>query len=970
MNNLITKTVAIGAAFLSVFAWAGGYVADPYRAADVTWPKHECKGRTWRYLLTSDAQKLDAMKNEPFAQDAGYYQIYCPHKLEKMSGGNLFGFREQEPKHRFVITGAYVDAEMKKRMHDVPFQLFEGSRNIWDVTAEDCDLHVFDEFKKEYPDTFLGIGHAEWDAGLLWPMTRPSCEGFKTMMKRLPPNPTREDMTRFFCDYHDVSAIRRGNFVASHSGPCNLTHLACERGSTMAHIELTLDQSWRSMMMHTRSCGRQFNVPLEFYTAFYLFQYTASSRAAYANSGEDWGIAPALAYRTTLLAYYQGANYQSFECFPWAFAKEVEKKVKDQGQEKTVKTTVLTQNGKYLKKAYDFIRGPDGARGEHYAPILLLADWAHGHDCLNNRISSEKPWGPYANFFAPTVFDQFYQDVIDVIAPTVPNSSPWSKWNADHEWQFGLVNSDVSDIFNVYIANPSVKEKALTADQLAKHSVVMSLGGIRWTDELKALVAGYVAAGGTFVNVEGEIFPAISKKIGHGNVLTAPRDKAKLAAFLRNLQREVLPMEVKTTCELVWNVMPDGSWRVCAANNAGVEKPGNVTKETYHPECDKEITFVAPKGRKIEVRELLEHDAPAKGMTWKVPAGLVRVFEIRGLDVHGKKFDMAGVSMNPCEAPYEFPLDFKHVEKGDYYAACIKADYDTDEATVECWAKPQPLEAWKATGRKILEGSPFMVGTDENSVGTPFGPCWLNGRWCLKRGIDQGAQWIKGPEADPAHFTKLAVTLKDGVLHFFVDDKEVFGEEGPLLHPSGTPKCRFYNRFDFWKGASSFRLGHKYLGEVKDCHAYSKALYPLRHEVAKCGDGDDTAAVQKAIDAAVEKTGEVVVKKGTYKVSQLLLRTGVTLHLEEGASIVHLQPSPSPILVARDVADFTIVGPGTVAGDVVLEKAERGCMRRLKMANGKLVLKEAKNVVVEKCEGVEIDAKDSSRILVDGKLLK
>ncbi len=69
-----------------------GIVADPYRAADVTWPKHELKGRTWRYLLEPSSFSLGGLKDEAFVRDAGVAWIHAPSKLRGERADSLFGF--------------------------------------------------------------------------------------------------------------------------------------------------------------------------------------------------------------------------------------------------------------------------------------------------------------------------------------------------------------------------------------------------------------------------------------------------------------------------------------------------------------------------------------------------------------------------------------------------------------------------------------------------------------------------------------------------------------------------------------------------------------------------------------------------------------------------------------------------------------------------------------------------------------
>jgi len=100
------------------------------------------------------------------------------------------------------------------------------------------------------------------------------------------------------------------------------------------------------------------------------------------------------------------------------------------------------------------------------------------------------------------------------------------------------------------------------------------------------------------------------------------------------------------------------------------------------------------------------------------------------------------------------------------------------------------------------------------------------------------------------------------------------------------------------------------------------------------GDGgaDDTAAVQKALDAAAESHGVAVVPAGTFRCGSLNLKSNTTLRLEAGATLqgitgdVALYPviestwfAPgskvySAVLQSVDAHDVKIVGEGTIDG--------------------------------------------------------
>jgi len=93
-------------------------------------------------------------------------------------------------------------------------------------------------------------------------------------------------------------------------------------------------------------------------------------------------------------------------------------------------------------------------------------------------------------------------------------------------------------------------------------------------------------------------------------------------------------------------------------------------------------------------------------------------------------------------------------------------------------------------------------------------------------------------------------------------------------------------------------------------------------ELGARGDNEanDTAALQKAIDNAAQAGGGTVyVPAGDYRCGQLQLKTGVTLHLEAGATL-WVSPAREDyrhgnrFLYARDQNDITIQGRGTIHG--------------------------------------------------------
>jgi polygalacturonase len=108
----------------------------------------------------------------------------------------------------------------------------------------------------------------------------------------------------------------------------------------------------------------------------------------------------------------------------------------------------------------------------------------------------------------------------------------------------------------------------------------------------------------------------------------------------------------------------------------------------------------------------------------------------------------------------------------------------------------------------------------------------------------------------------------------------------------------------------------------------------LANDFGAIGDGKqlETAAIQKAIDKAAEVGGTVSVKPGTYLTGSIFLKSGVTLDLPEGATLIGSQKQedypmlptriagiemswPAALVNVRDQHNVKITGKGTIDGD-------------------------------------------------------
>lgn len=114
-------------------------------------------------------------------------------------------------------------------------------------------------------------------------------------------------------------------------------------------------------------------------------------------------------------------------------------------------------------------------------------------------------------------------------------------------------------------------------------------------------------------------------------------------------------------------------------------------------------------------------------------------------------------------------------------------------------------------------------------------------------------------------------------------------------------------------------------------HAATKPI--VANDYGAKPDGTlSTIAIQKALDAAALKGGTVTLRPGTYLTGSLFLKSGTTLDLPEGVTLIGSQhladypllPTriagiemtwPAALINTRDQHDVTITGKGTIDGD-------------------------------------------------------
>ncbi|MGA7341658.1 MAG: glycosyl hydrolase family 28 protein [Terracidiphilus sp.] len=116
--------------------------------------------------------------------------------------------------------------------------------------------------------------------------------------------------------------------------------------------------------------------------------------------------------------------------------------------------------------------------------------------------------------------------------------------------------------------------------------------------------------------------------------------------------------------------------------------------------------------------------------------------------------------------------------------------------------------------------------------------------------------------------------------------------------------------------------------------AMAKPKTFLANDYGAVGDGRilDTVAIQKAVDAAAAAGGAVTLKPGIYLTGSLFLKSGVTLDVPEGVTLIGSEslndypmlPTriagiemtwPSALINVRDQQNVIITGKGTIDGD-------------------------------------------------------
>ena len=807
----------------------------------------------------------------------------------------------------------------KERLKKAPFVINPGLRhnkgNLVGLADKNFDRKSFDAVKQTYGETFLGFRMPEWDSNLLQNLIRPTASYYQDLKKILTIPCSKEELVRNMKILWDAHKPMLGDDGIGLSGQVHFMHHACDFGSRLSAMELTQERTehaGRVSMMFTRGAARQFDRPMMIYQAYFGHNMYPDTLKGHLN----YGVAPSLPLRNFYIGYYMGNNYLDFETQPYGLV----------GRKKDG-THVLTENGRAVKEIFNWTRSGKGKRGVCYTPILLLADRKHGYD-MWYRIRPDV-WGNFYNLYPLTDDNFMLEYVMQVISPRYD----YYKYD-DPGYSGNLHNSAVGDIFDLYLANPLVSGE-VRLDQLEKYPVVCLLDDIAWTDKLANTVKQYVGNGGTLILTAGHTAPfeddpdflgagiggesvrsdklvirklklvpgaetvmktsdgtplVISKSYGAGKtiLIASPFMKKlfavtqvppQLVSLFEKIQAEVLPVQVKGDCEFLFNIMPDGTWKVLLINNRGIVKRPRESFEKHFPEFTSEVTLTVPEGVTADEirRNVVPETVKEKGKTvykFRIAPAEILVVDLKGIrlpaPVKSASFQIKPVTgFRPRNRSAALPHDgyqfdpakiCKQVKTPEIIGCWKAADgmkdssgnghdlklnqvriagdsaiwetsrsfstvsfpaaYPIDEGTYEMVVRPVPLDQWPKRNRGMVRGGVFYCG--------PLMLDYLNGYWSVLLFSPPENKRVTGPEAKP-EWTHLAVTFKDSFCRFFVNGKEITTPDGPLKTRQTIGKDTFYNRVhdlcfgslcSRWPDPFSFR------GRIRDCTFFGRALPP------------------------------------------------------------------------------------------------------------------------------------------------
>ncbi|MBO5760626.1 MAG: LamG domain-containing protein [Lentisphaeria bacterium] len=829
-----------------------------------------------------------------------------------------------------------LNVPYEERLKKAPFWLTNMFRanygNIFGTDVCNFDQESFASVRKKYGENFIGYWLPEWDHNYILAVSRPNLPYYKTIQNFIKVPCNKEDFVKgvlkFCWDSHKPLF---GKDLLGMSGQVLFMHHACDWGSTVSGLEITQEKTelaGRISFMFTRGASRQFDKPMYIYQAYYGGSQSPNSTLRGYTRRIDWGVAPSLTLRNFMASYYMGNNYLDFEAQPYGMVLE------EKGGNHS-----LTGNGKVMKEFYEWTASDKGKRGESYAPILLLADRKHGYD-MWYRIAP-RGWDNFYNIYPLTDANFFMEYVMQVISPRYD----YNKFD-NPKYSPNLHNSTVGDIFDLYLANPLVNGE-VRLDQLKKYPVVALVDDITYTEKLANTLKQYVAEGGTLLLTTGQTAPfeedkdflgvtigkdtkkedglfvnsltllpgtetvmatsrktplATKKKYGNGHVilLASPYMKKtgdltkvpqQLVKLFEKIQSELLPVKVEGDCQYLFNIMPDGTWKVILINNRGIVKLPKESTEKHFKEFTSKVTLTVPAG--VTIKELRKNAVPAvqKGKDFDKYTFTIAPADIYVVDMKGIKFGktvkkgaakfnkvknykfapytpvkandgykprpaatLAAMGKNMVAAPAivgswkgegmkevtgnGYELKFHNVEVKDGVAryntkrswATLNAQlkHSLPAVSYELVVKPAPIEQWKNVyGRHVRGG---VLYPHRNLMLE-----YYHGRWTLLLFERIIYDRVMGPKAAP-EWTHLCVTTEKNIARLFVNGKEVKRAAGPIksINEFGSKAPTSKIGLTLGSLAHTWPIPYSFQGEIKEFTIHGKTLSP--EEIAKLAE--------------------------------------------------------------------------------------------------------------------------------------
>jgi len=601
----------------------------------------------------------------------------------------------------FTMYGIANESALRDRLERAPFTILAPSI-IWNsIGAPEGFIdnkEALAKIAERYPETFLGLEITEWDANFLQKINHGTTSHQLRDLLQVREIPTdRNGMVRNMALQWDNYARLFGDRLCAMSGGLNFQLYSGDFGAKVICSELSgerVSKSQRLEIMYTLSAARQFEVPSSIYIAYYCGAQAPNSRLIFRKLGKgttkglDWGQAQSLTTRNFYPFYYLGGNFISFESQPHA---QVEPANETETEWK------LSGNGKAIDDLYKWSRAEKGARGDGYAPILLLEDRRSGNDQAWPLVKRQ------ASFYG--LFDSTDGDVMTeyiMRAISSPNGHESSTDPAGGSCHF---NSSLGNVFNMALANP-LRSPEIRQEHLDKYSAVVVAGDLVWSETIANRVKRYVAGGGTLVITAGQSHPfdaaflgaeaspkdtvvadglvvckaklrngtrvlkatsdglplVTASRYGAGQVdfvlspffkkalgkKARPEDRfiapPQVKEVLEAVQDAVLPIKVKGDCEFTLNKVDDGSWRVCLVNNLGSVKDPKSSEEKLLDEWAQDVTLTLPEGAKAEeVRLGVKPVVNGREWTFRVPPAGVLVVKVDGVAAETKG-DQAAVA--------------------------------------------------------------------------------------------------------------------------------------------------------------------------------------------------------------------------------------------------------------------------------------------------------------------------------------